>query len=53
MPLTPASLEEYDAVVLATDHDRFDYAMILAHARLIVDTRGIYRGAAADTVIKA
>ncbi|WP_108444331.1 nucleotide sugar dehydrogenase [Halomonas denitrificans] len=53
VPLTPASLEEYDAVVLATDHDRFDYAMILAHARLIVDTRGIYRGAAADTVIKA
>lgn len=38
--MTPASLATYDCVVLATDHDRFDYEMIEHHARLIVDARG-------------
>lgn len=33
-------LKTYDAVLLATDHDRFDYEMIRTHAALIVDTRG-------------
>ncbi|MFI8557789.1 nucleotide sugar dehydrogenase [Pseudomonas putida] len=41
--LTPQTLAEYDAVVLATDHDRFDYDMIADNARLIVDSRGRYR----------
>ncbi|MCE8039234.1 MULTISPECIES: nucleotide sugar dehydrogenase [unclassified Halomonas] len=53
VPLSPAALAEYDAVILATDHDRFDYDMIRAHARLIVDTRGIYRGESDERVIKA
>lgn len=53
VPLSPAALAEYDAVILATDHDRFDYDMIRAHARLIVDTRGIYRGENDERVIKA
>jgi UDP-N-acetyl-D-glucosamine dehydrogenase len=29
-------------VVLVTDHDRFDFEAIAAHARLVVDTRGRY-----------
>ena len=33
---------EYDAVVIATDHDTFDYKMIRESAQLIVDTRGRY-----------
>jgi UDP-N-acetyl-D-glucosamine dehydrogenase len=41
--LTPASIASYDCVVLTTDHDKFDYDMILAHSKLIVDTRGKYR----------
>lgn len=51
-PLTAEGLAAYDAVVLATDHDKFDYELILANARLIVDSRGKYR-APADNVIKA
>ncbi|PIE46276.1 MAG: UDP-N-acetyl-D-glucosamine dehydrogenase [Gammaproteobacteria bacterium] len=43
-PLTAESLTAFDAVVLATDHDHFDYALILENAQLIVDTRGKYRG---------
>ncbi len=43
VPLTPATLSATDCVLLATDHDRFDYELIKAHAPLIVDTRGRYR----------
>lgn len=51
-PLTAENLALFDAVVLATDHERFDYSLILENARLIVDTRGKYRGENAK-VIKA
>ena len=50
--LTPAKLGEYDCVVLATDHDRFDYAAIAKSAKLIVDSRGKYLEAA-ENVVKA
>ena len=40
--LTAERLQEFDCVLLATDHDKFDYDMIKANARLIVDSRGRY-----------
>ncbi len=43
MPLTPEVLERTDCVVIATNHDDFDYEMIADSAPLIVDTRGVYR----------
>jgi UDP-N-acetyl-D-glucosamine dehydrogenase len=51
-PLTAENLGRFDAVVLVTDHDGFDYGLILEHARLIVDSRGRYREPN-DRVIKA
>lgn len=39
-PISPETLKAYDCVLLATDHNRFDYAMIVEHAPLIVDARG-------------
>lgn len=50
--LTPEILVAFDAVIVATDHAKFDYAMIRQHARLIVDSRGVYRDAA-DHIVKA
>lgn len=50
--LTADSIAGFDAVVLLTDHSDFDYGLILAHAQLIVDTRGKYR-AASSKVVKA
>jgi UDP-N-acetyl-D-glucosamine dehydrogenase len=44
VPLTPARLRAYDCVVVATAHERFDYAAILRHARGIVDTRNAFKG---------
>ncbi|MBZ0133362.1 MAG: nucleotide sugar dehydrogenase [Rhodocyclaceae bacterium] len=50
VPLTPESIAGYDFVVLATNHDAFDYELIARHARLIVDTRGVYLQPAANVV---
>ncbi len=48
--LTPAALKRYDAVLLATNHDAFDYDLIVKHAKLVVDTRGVYRKARKNVV---
>ena len=42
--VTPAIIEQMDCVLLATDHDDFDYQMLGRHAQLIVDTRGVFDG---------
>ena len=40
--LTAEVIAAYDCILLATDHDKFDYEMIKASAQLIVDARGRY-----------
>lgn len=40
--LSVDKVAEYDLLLLATDHDIFDYDMIQENAQLIVDTRGKY-----------
>jgi UDP-N-acetyl-D-glucosamine dehydrogenase len=40
--LNADSIASYDCVLLATDHDSFDYSLISECASLIVDTRGRY-----------
>ncbi|WP_445495598.1 nucleotide sugar dehydrogenase [Photorhabdus sp. SF281] len=41
-PVTEKSLKEFDCVILATDHDKFNYEFIINNAKLVVDTRGKY-----------
>ena len=41
--LTVENLASHDAVILATNHDAFDYDYISQHSQLIIDTRGVYR----------
>ena len=48
--LTPESVAGYDCVLLATDHDKFDYELIKARAKLIIDSRGRYLEAAKHIV---
>lgn len=50
--LTPQSVGSYDLVLVATNHDVFDYSMIKSHAQLIVDTRGVYLEHA-DNIVRA
>jgi UDP-N-acetyl-D-glucosamine dehydrogenase len=33
------TVESYDAILIATDHDDVDYGLMVKHAKLIVDTR--------------
>ena len=51
-PLSAELLRGMDAVLVATDHSNVDYALVLEHAPLVIDTRGVYRGAH-PKVIKA
>ena len=44
--LTPESLASYDAVVIATDHSRIDYAWIVKNSKLVIDTRNATRNVA-------
>ncbi len=43
VPLTEQVLDSVDAVLIATDHSAVDYDLVLAHAPLVIDTRGVYR----------
>jgi UDP-N-acetyl-D-glucosamine dehydrogenase len=50
LPLTAANLAAQDAVVVVTDHSSIDYAFVAEHAKLIVDSRGVYRKPRANVV---
>jgi len=53
-PLDAATLAGYDAVLVSTDHDAVDYALIEKNSRLILDTRNVFArlGLPMDHVIK-
>jgi UDP-N-acetyl-D-glucosamine dehydrogenase len=52
LELDEARLRQSDVVLLVTDHGAIDYARVLEHAALIVDTRGVFR-APHGKVVKA
>ncbi|MBN1585966.1 MAG: nucleotide sugar dehydrogenase [Candidatus Omnitrophica bacterium] len=43
VPLTPGQVKSTDCVVVVTDHHNVDYDMVCANAKLLVDTRNVYR----------
>ena len=50
--ITAASIAQFDCVIIATNHDSFDYGLLKEKAQLIVDTRGVYTQPAGN-IIKA
>lgn len=52
VPLSAERIGSYDLVLIATNHDAFDYELIRKSAKLVVDTRGVYLDPA-DNVIRA
>ena len=50
--LTAETLSKYDCVLIATDHDDFDYQLIQQHSKIIVDSRGRY-SKTIENVVKA
>jgi len=43
-PLTPKNLAAADLVIVVTDHTSYDFAKVVRHARLILDTRNATKG---------
>ncbi len=54
-PLTPEVLSNMDAVIIVTDHSDYDYAQIVKHSKLIIDTRNATKGikTAEDKIVLA
>ena len=52
LPLTKTNIEKFDCVVIATDHSSLDYKLILENAKMIFDTRNIYKGKVNKKIIK-
>jgi UDP-N-acetyl-D-glucosamine dehydrogenase len=54
-PLTPEYLAAQDCVLIATDHSAYDYAEIVRHASLVVDTRNATKGVTSgrEKIVKA
>lgn len=42
--LTPQAIAKFDCVLIATDHSGIDYTVLLNHAKLIFDSRNIFKG---------
>ncbi len=42
-PLTPEYLAGQDCVLIVTDHSAYDWAWVVEHAPLVVDTRNATR----------
>jgi len=48
VPLTVKALDEADLVLILTDHSAVDYAFVVEHAHLLLDTRFATRGVPCD-----
>ena len=44
VPISAEVVQSYDLVLISTDHDEIDYDELVAHARLVVDTRNATKG---------
>jgi UDP-N-acetyl-D-glucosamine dehydrogenase len=53
MTSTPLDkLPEFDCVVIVTDHTQYDFAQIVADAKLVVDTRNATKGITAANLVR-
>lgn len=53
MKCTPVDdVEQYDCVLIVTDHSDYDYNWIAQHASLVVDTRNAMRGIHSDNIVR-
>ncbi|HUX45834.1 MAG TPA: nucleotide sugar dehydrogenase [Terracidiphilus sp.] len=46
------NLAQYDAVMIVTDHSTYDYASIVEHAQLVVDTRNATKGISSPKIVR-
>ena len=46
------NLKNYDATIILTNHDDYDYSSIKKYSNMIIDTRGVYKEAS-NKIIKS
>jgi UDP-N-acetyl-D-glucosamine dehydrogenase len=46
------NLEQYDCVLIMTDHTDYDYAAIVKESKLVVDTRNATKGIASEKIVR-
>jgi len=54
--LTPTNIAAYDVIIVITDHTDVDYQLVHKHAKLIIDTRNVFKlygPLKQDNIIKA
>jgi len=53
MTNTPlVNLEQYDAVLIVTDHSSYDYGWIVEHSNLVIDTRNATKGIESSKIVR-
>jgi UDP-N-acetyl-D-glucosamine dehydrogenase len=54
-PLSPEYLSGQDCVLIATDHSAYDYAFVVKHSKLVIDTRNATKAVASgrDKIMRA
>ena len=53
MKSTPLDqIEEFDCLLIVTDHSSYDYLGIVRRAKLVVDTRNATHGIGGDNVVR-
>jgi UDP-N-acetyl-D-glucosamine dehydrogenase len=45
-------VSEFDCVMILTDHSEYDYAKIVADARLVIDSRNATRSIVSDKIVR-
>jgi UDP-N-acetyl-D-glucosamine dehydrogenase len=46
------NLEQYDAVMIVTDHSTYDYRTIVDQSQLVVDTRNATKGIESPKIVR-
>lgn len=52
LPLTQNNLNKFDCIIIATDHSSLNYNLILKGAKIIFDTRNVYKGKGNKKIIR-
>jgi len=50
--LTEDLIKSMDCIVVATDHSRQDYDLVLKHSKLIIDTRNVYKDIKSKKIVR-
>jgi UDP-N-acetyl-D-glucosamine dehydrogenase len=51
--INPKNLKKYDVVLLSTDHSYYNHKLILAHSKIILDTRNAFKNCSSPKIYKA